>query len=564
MLIKRARYLAVGSAGLMALSLGLVGCGGGDSGDSASPGLIVVTEDPTDHLDPQRIYVGADIAMTSRLVYRQLLGFPASDDPEVSSEPIPDVATDTGTSLKGGKEWQFTLKDGVKWQDGSPLTCEDFAYGASRNFASDLTGGPGFYLTERLDVKGEYPGPYKATPAQQKAFDQAITCDGNTITYKFKAPWPDFPLAVASLHMMDPYQKSFDKGTKNDDVINSNGPYMVDDWDPKKGGTLVRNPEYDPKTDDEALRQAVPDKITVKYGETADAQYEKIFSDAGDAAYTVAQQSRVPPSFYAKLGQVEDRYVQVESPYVDYLVPNQNVMTNPQVRKALATATNINAWIAAGGGEKAYTPADSIVNPAVHGYKPNPAYADRNLDGDPAAAKKLLQQAGVKTPYPIKFSYPQSDTADKQAAALKQTWDEAGFRTTLDPLGDEYYSKIQKPGNDSDVIWGGWGADWPSAITVTAPLFDSRQITKESNGQNYGNYKNPKVDALFDKAAASATLQEQTKHLQAADAQLGEDVAYIPLEIAIFNWVHGSKVTGFTTTSASSSFPEFAGLGVEE
>ena len=567
MLKKRAKYVAVSAAGVLGLSLGLAACGGGDSGESSSKALLMVSEDAIEHLDPQRIYVGVDIADTTRLVYRQLLAFPSSTDPEVSGTPTPDLATDTGTSTEGGKVWSFTVKDGVKWQDGSEITCEDFAYGASRNFAADeLTGGPGFYLTAKLALKGEYPGPYTATDAQQADFDQAVTCDGKTITYKFKSPWPDFPLAIASLHMMDPYKKSFDKGAKNDDVIFSNGPYKVDKWSATKGGTLIRNPEYDPKTDDKALREALPDKIEFKYGEKPETLYEKLFSDSPDSQYIVPKQSRVPPEFYSRLNEpgVKDRYVQVKSPYVDYLVPNQNQMKDPKVRRALALATNVEAWIAAGGGEKAYTPADSIVNPAVGGYVPNPSFKDRNLAGDVEGAKKLLAEAGVKTPYPITFTYPQSDTADKQAAALVETWEAAGFKVTLDPLGDVYYTEIQKPSNEADVMWGGWGADWPSAMTVTAALFDSRQIEKSTNGQNYGNYKNPKVDALFDKAGSAATIEEQNKFLQEADALMGEDTAYVPLEIATFNWVYGSKVKNFTTTSASSSFAELGSIDIED
>ena len=152
----------------------------------------------------------------------------------------------------------------------------------------------------------------------------------------------------------------------------------------------------------------------------------------------------------------------------------------------------------------------------------------------------------------------------KQAAALVETWEAAGFKVTLDPLGDIYYSEIQKPSNKADVMWGGWGADWPSAMTVTAALFDSRQIEKNTNGQNYGNYKNPKVDGLFDKAGSAATIEEQNKYLQEADAVMGEDVAYIPLEIAIFNWVYGSKVKNFTTTGASSSFVELGSIDIED
>lgn len=567
MLKKRARFLALGSVGLLATSLGLAACGSGDDSGSSFDGLILVSETPIDHLDPQRIYVGADIAAMSRLVYRQLVAYPIEDGDGL---PIPDLATDTGTSAKGGREWSFTIKDGVKWEDGSPITCEDFKYGASRNFAVDeITGGPGTaYIVPRLDIpkkpdgSSQYEGPY--TKKGQELFDKAVTCDGSTITYRFTNPWADFPLAIASLHMMDPYKESFDKGAKNDDVIFSNGPYKVKDWDTKKGGTFERNPEYDAATDTpEQLRQAKPNAIKYMYGEKAETLYERIINDTGDAKNTVSAQRRVPPAMFSQLQDVKDRYVQVDSPYVDYLVPNQARLKDPLVRQALAVSTNVNAWIAAGGGERAYKPADSIVNPAVQGYVPNPAFEDRNLDGDVAEAKKLLQQAGVKTPVPIKFSYPQTDSADKQAAAIADTWKQAGFEVTLDPLGEEYYSKIQKPGNDSDVMWGGWGADWPSATTVTAALFDSRQINKGSTGQNYGQYKSSEVDGLFDKAISAPTLEEQTTFLQEADAQLGADTAYIPLEIAIFNWVHGSNVVDFATSSASNSFVELGAIDVK-
>ena len=69
--------------------------------------------------------------------------------------------------------------------------------------------------------------------------------------------------------------------------------------------------------------------------------------------------------------------------------------------------------------------------------------------------------------------------------------------------------------------------------------------------------------ALFDQAVSAPNLDAQTKALQAADVQLGKDVAYIPLEIAVFNWVHGSKVTGFSTSSASSSFVELGAIDVD-
>jgi peptide/nickel transport system substrate-binding protein len=205
------------------------------------------------------------------------------------------------------------------------------------------------------------------------------------------------------------------------------------------------------------------------------------------------------------------------------------------------------------------------VNPVVPGYQAVEQFKDMG-SGDPAKAKQVLQAAGVQMPYPITFTFDgSSQTGQKQAAALKETWDQAGFKVTLNPLTDAYYPTIQDPNAKSDITWAGWGADWPSALTVTPPLFDSRvNLTNNSNGQDYGNYKSDEFNKLVDQAQSAATIDEQTKYLQQADAVLGKDYAYIPLEISLFNWVHGSKVENFTTDPASNGFPDLGAIGVKQ
>ena len=580
------RYLAGAAAAALAFSL--AACGGssdnnsGSSGGGGTTGTTTSTKGGTltyyitaalDHTDPQRLYVGRDLTNFRRTVYRSLVAFPISDDTKTANTPVPDLATDTGTATNDSKTWSFTLKDGIKWQDGSAITCEDFKYGASRVFATDvITGGPN-YLLSYLDIPTdpktklpEYTGPYKSTPAGQAAFDKAITCDGNKITYNFNKPWPDFPLAVASLSMMDPYKKSVDKGDLSNYTIFSNGPYQISGgttWDKQRGATFERNPNYDASTDSADVRKALPDKITFDIGKSPEDIYDLILKDSPEAQAAVSG-SRIPPEY---LPQVTDksRYVKVDSPYTDYLVPNTKRLSLP-VRQALAQATSRTAWITAGGGSNFYVPSNTIVNTQVIGSQPNPAFKDIPLAGDVEKSKQILQQAGVQMPYPIKFTFDGSTpTAAKQAAALQATWNKAGFKVSLDPLTDTYYSTIQKPDSDSDITWAGWGADWPSAITVTPPLFDSRpNLTKNSNGQDYGNYSSDAFNKLVDQAANSSSIDDQTKYLQQADVQLGQDVAYIPLEQALFNWGWGSKVANFTTTAGSNGYPDLGAIGVKQ
>jgi peptide/nickel transport system substrate-binding protein len=572
----RKKALAIAAAASMSVALAACGGGGGNkpstgTGGEAQKGgtLTYYIRSALEHTDPQRTYVGRDITNWSRTVYRSLVTFPISDDPVKSTTPVPDLATDTGQSSEGGKVWKFTVKDGVTWQDGKQITCEDFKYGVSRVFATDvITGGPNYILTY-LDIPTNaktglptYEGPY--TKVGQADFDKAVTCEGSTITYHFKKPWADFPLALASLHMMDPYRADKDQGDKSNYQIFSNGPYMLDGtWDKEKGGTLVRNTNYKASTDSTDIRKALPDKIIFDIGKTSEQIADQLIADSGADKAAVTGQS-IPAAYYSQItGAVADRAVSVVSPFTDYLVPNFKQLTNLQVRQALAASLDDTAWVTAGGGDKAYTEATDVVNPAVKGYQEGlfPGGA-----GDPAKSKQLLQQAGVKMPYPITYTYPSTETADKQAAAIKAGWEKGGFKVTLDGVADAdtYYTDIQNPDQKADVIWAGWGADWPSAITVTAPLWDSRpNLTKNSNGQDYGAYKSDEFNGLVDQAQAAADLDSQTTLLQQADQVLAKDVAYIPVDTAIFYMLRGSDVTGYHTSAASNGYPDLGPIGVK-
>ncbi|GAB3865002.1 ABC transporter substrate-binding protein [Nocardioides maradonensis] len=571
----RKRVLAAGA--VVAASAGLLAaCGGGGSSAAPEKGTLyylISTSAKPEHLDPQRVYIGRDITNLSRLVYRQLVTFPDSTNTKTSITPVPDLATNTGTSLNGAKTWKFTIKSGVTWQDGKPITCDDFKYGASRVFAQDvLTGGPNYlvsYLNVPTNKDGSsiYAGPYDKSAknaAGQKAFDKAITCQGQTITYNFKKPWPDFPLAIAALHMMDPYRADQDNGDKSNYSVFSDGPYELQgSWNEDTGGTFVRNPNYKASSDTTGSRKALPDKVIFQVGGTTETIADRLIADNGTDVNAVSDRS-VPPTRYGQLtGSVNDRLTTVPSPYVDYLAMNVKNVPNVLVRKAIYLATNDQGWIDAGGGTRSYKTAKSIVLPTITGYQPNPAFT-APPSGDVNAAKQLLQQAGVKTPYPITFMYEKTDTADKQAAVLQAQWKQAGFDVTLQGIGaDNYYATIQKPSNKGSFYWAGWGADWPSAITITPPLFDGRvNLTPSSSQNDYGQYNSPAFNKYVDEAQNASTLAQQTTALQKADAQLGKDYAYIPLENQIFNLLRGSNVTNYQTTAASNGYPDLGGIDV--
>ncbi|MFZ0161103.1 MAG: ABC transporter substrate-binding protein [Kineosporiaceae bacterium] len=532
---------------------------------SATPGGTVyyLTKRPAEHLDPQRTSIRRDLADLGRLVYRGLVQFPVTEDRERATTPVPDLATDTGTSEHGGTQWSFTLKDGVTWQDGKDVTCEDLRYGLSRAFATDvLTGGPtyalGYLDVPRRHGTATYKGPY--TKQGQADFDKAVTCNGRTVTYRFNRPWPDFPLAIASLRIFDPYRADQDRGYRSNFSVFSDGPYRLEGaWSKGGGGTFVRNPNYDATTD--GVRRALPDRIVFVEGLTNEIITQRLIADSGNDTTAVTDRL-VPPDLFGQVtGAVADRATLVESPFVTYLLPNVSRMTNPTVRQAFAMATDKAAYIAALGGDRVSRPARSIINPLVPGYRVNPGFT-ANDTGDPDGARRLLQEAGVTLPYPIKvFYYGGPPLLDNAMVALKKGWDKAGFATTLDPLGPMAAFGVDPK---LDVVCTGGMADWPAISAVIPPVFDSRvvDVTPFSYAPTYRHYTSKAVDTMIDDATALDDLRQQAKAYAKIDEQLGKDIAYIPLDIPMSYRLHGSKVTGYTNSPATSMYVDLGAIGV--
>ena len=140
---------------------------------------ILTQSEQWNQVDPQRAYTGEDMAFFSATIYRSLTAYKLSPDPVEGTKLTPDLATDLGTATDGGKTWAFTLRDGVSFQDGSPITCADVTYGVSRTFATDVINQGPTYAIAYLDIPSDadgsssYKGPY--TGVGQDLYDKAVS-----------------------------------------------------------------------------------------------------------------------------------------------------------------------------------------------------------------------------------------------------------------------------------------------------------------------------------------------------------------------------------------------------
>ncbi|NUR09969.1 MAG: ABC transporter substrate-binding protein, partial [Nocardioidaceae bacterium] len=113
--------------------------------------LTVLTNQVPATLDPTRAYFTDSTAIMSDLVTRALTQY-AYNEKTNDMQLIPDMATDLGKPSEDNKEWTFTLRDGLKYEDGTPVKAEDVAYAVKRSFAiAELPDGPTYNTTFFLD-----------------------------------------------------------------------------------------------------------------------------------------------------------------------------------------------------------------------------------------------------------------------------------------------------------------------------------------------------------------------------------------------------------------------------
>jgi peptide/nickel transport system substrate-binding protein len=578
----RTKKAATGVALGAVVAVAAAACGGGGGSTSTSTAqstgaaakggtLYMLNLGPTDHWDPQRIYVGADIQFASRVFERTLTTFPPGATKEEQSKLTPDLATDTGTMSDGGKMWKFTIRDDAKWQDGKPVTCADVKYGISRTFATDvITGGPN-YAISYFDIPGkpdgssEYAGPYKKTG--QALYDKAVSCAGNVLTVKMKKPFTDFNQAV-TFPAFGPYRQDKDQGAKSNYEVFSNGPYMLQGaWTSNKGGTFVRNPSWTEASD--PIRKAYPDSIVYQEGIETETVVQRIMADSGNDKFAVTQ-GTAPPALQAQIQsnpQVKARSTNPSAPYVDYLVPNfkSKVMANDKARMAFAMATDKDAYITAQGGPTAADPTNAMINKALAGYKQFDTTGVPSA-GDPAKAKALLQQSGLTLPVPITVAYRKRPTQDKALSAMAEAWNKAGFKVTLNGIAQNYYPTVQNPSQSAkfDVMWAGWGADWPSGSTVIPPLFDSRpNLSADSTGQDYGSFKDDAINKQMDAALEIPDAAAREKAWGDIDEAIQKKVGSVPLDNQKFMFVHGSGVKNYTDNAILGGYVELATISVK-
>lgn len=444
--------------------------------------LYSMQEADFDHLDPQATYVSGASAVRE-LISRSLTMFKL--DPKTGKEIlVGDLATNAGVDVNGdGRTWRYTLKSGLRYEDGSTVTAADVAYGVARSFSPDISTGPHYiqqWLAGSTDYNKDYQGPYQGGAA----VPPGVTVHGNTITFHLRTPALDFPYA-ASFGTTSPLPKSRDTNpTAQDTHPFSSGPYKVASYVRDGKLVLVRNKYWRASTD--AVRHNYYDKFVVLIGPSLTEQTDRLMADSGQDQYAVGY--LVPPELVGRVENDQSLKKRTLSGYqifVTYLYINTQRVTDIDERRALNYALNKSGYLKAIGGSALGQVASTILSPTVAGYQKYDAYPTKGNEGNVAKAKKLL---GGKKPKLV-YAYENNAENQKYAATVQSSLSRAGFRIVLRPIdASKYYSIIGTRNNPYDIYIGGWGADWPSGSTVIPPEFDGTAIQPTgNNGPSYLN-----------------------------------------------------------------------------
>lgn len=244
--ISRRDFLKIGGTGLAgAALLGTAGCGvfegdggqgnggGGGGGGGGTLSFNLRADIPDLNSTTTTDTVSFDV------LNNVMEGLYRLDEDE---QPVPAMAEDVQIS-DDQLTYTFTLRDGIEWSNGEPVTSQDFKYTWLRAIDPETAGQYSFIVSEYIEGGAEFAA------GEGSRDDVAIeTPDDKTLEVTLANPTPFF-LGLTSFITYLPQNQEFTERQGGDyaqsaDALLYNGPYTMTDFNPSNGATLVKNDGY--------------------------------------------------------------------------------------------------------------------------------------------------------------------------------------------------------------------------------------------------------------------------------------------------------------------------------
>jgi peptide/nickel transport system substrate-binding protein len=502
-----------------AAACGSPGATSGTPGANQGSPLVVVDNTGQTFAQTFNPYVstslGTELNMQS-LTYEPLLEFNILNP---AQPPIPWLATSYAWS-DGGRRLTFTIRQGVKFSDGTPMTASDVAFTFNLLMKNKALGSPAPAPTP-LPVSATAPNP-------------------STAVLTFAQPEYANLFLIASTYVLPEHiwKNVSDPATYDDADPVGTGPYELGSYNAQKV-TFTQNPYYWQKS-----KVHVPEVIFPAYVSNTTANPAL---DSGEIGYAGNDVADIQDNY---LGASTDNHTWTSgkpwfaSNNVVTLWPNVTTapLNDPQVR--LAISAGIDRSQLSAQGETSYEPPatsssglllpeqSSLLDPAI-GNDLSPTGSTSNVsriltrDGYTMTAGKWL-----KNGQPIKFSIedPSSYTDyATDAQLIANQLNNEGFEVSFDGVqATQWYSDVATGNFQAVLRWSNQGPtpwdyyDFWMDDTLSAPIGSPA-------GGDFGRYDNPQVQSLLAQYTATDNAAQQQQVLDKLETIMATQAPVIPL-----------------------------------
>ncbi len=488
--------------------------GAGDNSEMEQGGdveqkLIFALQNEPDGLDPGI----TNNSFASPVLLNSFEGLVVYDE----NNSIAGGSAESWTISDDGLTYTFTLRNNLKWSDGSPLTASDFVYSYMRVLDPALGAQYSEMLTDYIVGAAEY---YGGSEDMNSVGIKAL--DDQTLEIILMKPTAYY-IGILGMWVYSPVNEATvtangDKWTLSAESFISNGPFKMEEISFGEGYELVKNENY------WNAANVKLEKLNFRF--IPDPSTALVALEKGD----IDGQWEVPSADLPSLKANSDALQIIPSYGTTYYEINcaKAPYDNPKVRLALSMALDRTSLIE-NVLQSTDQPAFSLIAPgySVDGMAYDEGRSDFGLSpmADVEGARAMLAEAGYPNGegFPtLELSYYTNETVKNIVEAMQQMWQEnLGIKVNVST--EEwavYYENIQALNYDVGAM--GWGADYMHPMTFFP-------LRLSDNGMNNSGYANSEYDSLIEKAQSETDPVNAMKLMREADDVLMADMPLIPL-----------------------------------
>ncbi len=482
----------------------LVGCGSGTT--SADAGVTVTFAKENDVISMNSMYATDGTSFEG--IHATVDGLMDQDE----NGNIVNSLAESYTMSEDGLVYTFVIREDANWDNGTPVTANDFVYAWTSAATSAEAEYAYLYTKDGAAIAGADEVVYEG--ADVSGFG-VVALDDKTLQVTLSQPTPYF-LSLMTFPVFFPVNEAFAKeqgdayGLMPENLL-ACGPYKLAKWE--KGTKMVfeKNETYydaDVVGVDTLVFTITPEVSTsVTAFEGGSVDFTKLSSDLIDKYAT------------------DEQFDTVLEGYLWYLQPNLNDanLSNKNLRLALAYALDkedLVSNVLKDGSVVGQGFVPTLLATGPDGVDFRATAGDYLVPSTTTAQEyfaKALQELG-KDEITIALMYENADPAKSAAEYLQANLEQnlPGLTVELDMQIKENRIELQKD-RAFEVALTRWGPDYADPTTYL-------NLMLTGNAYNYGDYSSAAFDGAMDKAATAATPQERWDALVAAEAILMEDV----------------------------------------